>query len=68
VVPFLHGSGKWLISANGGTRPRWRRDGKELFYLSLDYRVMSVQIAETGWSLSLGERCLCRWEEVLDVK
>jgi eukaryotic-like serine/threonine-protein kinase len=37
VVPFLHGSGKWLISANGGTRPRWRRDGKELFYLSLDY-------------------------------
>jgi len=55
VMPFLHGSGKWLISTNGGTRPRWRRDSQELFYLSLDYKVMSVRIEETGLGLSVGE-------------
>jgi Tol biopolymer transport system component len=28
------GTGKWQISTQGGAEPRWRRDGKELFYLS----------------------------------
>jgi eukaryotic-like serine/threonine-protein kinase len=27
-------TGKWMVSKNGGTSPLWRRDGKELFYLS----------------------------------
>ena len=26
--------GKWQVSTQGGTRPRWRGDGKELFYLA----------------------------------
>ena len=34
VRGFPSGEGKWLISANGGTRPSWRRDGRELFYMS----------------------------------
>ncbi|HXQ26723.1 MAG TPA: protein kinase [Candidatus Acidoferrales bacterium] len=37
--------GKWLISANGGSQPRWRRDGKELYYLAPDGRLMAVEIA-----------------------
>ena len=28
--------GKWQVSAAGGEIPRWRRDGKELFYASAD--------------------------------
>ena len=28
--------GKFQISNAGGTQPRWRRDGKELFYVSAD--------------------------------
>jgi len=32
------------ISIDGGAQPRWRRDGKELFYLSSDRRLMSVKI------------------------
>lgn len=28
-------AGKWQVSNQGGTRPRWRGDGKELFYVSL---------------------------------
>jgi Tol biopolymer transport system component len=35
VRPFPAASGgKWIISKGGGTQPRWRRDGKELFYIS----------------------------------
>ncbi len=28
------GPGKWQVSTDGGAEPRWRRDGKELFYMS----------------------------------
>jgi Tol biopolymer transport system component len=37
--------GKWLISANGGSQPRWRGDGKELYYLAPDDKLMAVEIA-----------------------
>jgi eukaryotic-like serine/threonine-protein kinase len=44
-----HGSwdaaGKWLISNSGGTYPRWRGDGKELFYVGSDGKLMSVDIS-----------------------
>ena len=36
--------GKWQISTGGGDQPRWRRDGKELFYLSPARQLMSVPI------------------------
>ena len=55
VVPFLHGSGKWLVSAGGGSRPRWRRDCKELFYLSADGHIMSAQILAQGHSFAVGK-------------
>jgi eukaryotic-like serine/threonine-protein kinase len=35
---------KWLISKGGGTSPRWRGDGKELFYVASDGKLMSVNI------------------------
>ena len=38
--------GKWQISSNGGSEPRWRRkDGRELFYLAPDGNIMGVPIA-----------------------
>ena len=37
-------AGKWLISKGGGTDPRWRGDGKELFYVASDGKLMSVEI------------------------
>ena len=55
VVPFLHSSGKWLVSTGGGTRPRWRGDGKELFYLSLDNKIMSAEIVDADSSVSIGK-------------
>jgi Tol biopolymer transport system component/predicted Ser/Thr protein kinase len=33
VQTFPPGGGKWQISTNGGALPRWRHDGKELFFM-----------------------------------
>jgi hypothetical protein len=46
-------AGKWQISSNGGSVPRWRRDGKELFYLSLDNTMMAVEVEGKGSSFQL---------------
>jgi len=32
------------VSVAGGTAPRWRRDGRELFYLSPDKSIMAVSV------------------------
>jgi eukaryotic-like serine/threonine-protein kinase len=44
VQSFPMLTGKWQISTGGGTQPRWRRDGKELFYLALDRKLTAVTI------------------------
>jgi serine/threonine protein kinase/Tol biopolymer transport system component len=44
VVSFPAGDGKRQISTHGGAEPRWRGDGKELYYLDLDGKMMAVDI------------------------
>jgi serine/threonine protein kinase len=44
VCPFPDPRNKWRISPSGGTRPRWRGDGKELFYVSDDSKLMTVDL------------------------
>jgi Tol biopolymer transport system component len=39
-----YASSEWQISNNGGSLARWRRDGKELFYLSDDMKMMAVEV------------------------
>src|SRR5262249_848543 len=36
--------GKWPISIDGGTEPKWRRDGKELFFIAPNRMLMAVDI------------------------
>jgi eukaryotic-like serine/threonine-protein kinase len=36
------------VSTAGGSQPRWRRDGKELFYVTLDGKMMATPIAVNG--------------------
>jgi len=36
--------GKWQVSTNGGTRPVWSRDGKELYYIALDGNLMAADV------------------------
>ncbi len=40
--------GKWQVSSTGGTDPRWRRDGRELFYLSADNTLMAATVNSQG--------------------
>jgi eukaryotic-like serine/threonine-protein kinase len=50
VQTFPASGGKWLISTGGGCQPRWRRDGKELFYIAPDKKLMAVEL-KTGSAL-----------------
>jgi len=34
----------WQISANGGSLPRWSLDGKELYFIAPDQKLMAVEI------------------------
>jgi hypothetical protein len=45
VQSFPASAGKWQISTTGGYRPRWRRDGKELFYIAADGKFMAVPVS-----------------------
>jgi eukaryotic-like serine/threonine-protein kinase len=42
LQPFMRPGGRVRVSTRGGSQPRWRADGKELFYLTLDGVMMSV--------------------------
>jgi len=44
VQPFPGPGGKWQISTAGGSMPVWRRDGRELFYLATDRKLMAVPV------------------------
>ena len=57
VTSFPEPHGKWQISTTGGEQPRWRGDGKELFYLSSDGRMMGVPVS-TGASFTSGAAVL----------
>jgi Tol biopolymer transport system component len=48
IQAFPKPGGKWQVSTAGGVFPRWRRDGKELFFQALDGKLMAVPISYTG--------------------
>jgi len=54
VQTFPQQSGKWQISASGGTDPTWRRDGKELFFLSPDEKLMAVDVNTNAGTFQAG--------------
>ncbi len=55
VRPFPTASGgKWMVSKGGGNQPHWRRDGKELFYISADSKMMAVEMAGASGSFQSG--------------
>ena len=44
VRPFPPAGGKWQVSTQGGVQPAWRSDGKELYYLALDGKIMAAEV------------------------
>ena len=56
VRPFPDAGGKWQVSTGGGSMSRWRSDGKELFYVAADAKLMAVPIgvAPQGRAVTAG--------------
>ena len=54
VMPFPGPGGKWQVSTAGGSYPRWRRDGAELFYLAADNRLMAATVNGQGSGFEVG--------------
>ena len=55
VAPFPGPGGKRQISTSGGTFPRWRRDGKEIFYVGPDRRLMAAEVNSKGDTIAVGQ-------------
>jgi Tol biopolymer transport system component len=53
VSAFPSANGKWQVSSTGGQEPRWRQDGRELFYLSAEGKMMAVTVT-AGVSFEAG--------------
>jgi Tol biopolymer transport system component len=50
VQTFPEHGGKWQISTSGGAFPVWSRDGRELYFIGADRRLMAVEVKGEGKS------------------
>jgi serine/threonine protein kinase len=55
VQPFPDPSSKVQVSTNGGTQPRWRADGKELYFIAPDRKLMAVPVTVVGTNFEPGK-------------
>ena len=55
VQPFPDASAKWQVSTNGGVQPRWSADGKELYFIAADGKLMAVPIMASGVAFETGK-------------
>ena len=59
VRPFEGPGGPWVVSKAGGSEPRWSADGRELYYVRQDRRLVAVTVERRGAELWFGgERVL----------
>jgi Tol biopolymer transport system component len=54
VQPFPQATGKWQVSTGGGSQPRWRADGKELYFIGSDGTLMATSIIASGSTFAAG--------------
>ena len=54
ITAFPGGGAKWQVSTSGGTNPRWRRDGKELFFLDPSENIVAVDVNTSANAVKLG--------------
>jgi Tol biopolymer transport system component len=55
VTSFSRGGARWQVSASGGRQPRWRRDGQELFFASLDNELLAAAVETRGSQFEVKE-------------
>jgi eukaryotic-like serine/threonine-protein kinase len=54
LVPFQGAQNKRQVSTSGGSAPHWRRDGTEIFYVTVDGTLMAVPFAEKQGGFNVG--------------
>ncbi len=54
VAPFPSPGGRRRISAAGGRLPRWRRDGKEIFYIAANQMLTATEVSVKNGVLEPG--------------
>ena len=54
VQPFPGPGGRWQVSNAGGETPRWRSDGRELYYIAPGGRLMAVEVKTSGGGFEAG--------------
>jgi Tol biopolymer transport system component len=52
---FPETSARWQISTGGGVGPRWRADGREIYFVAPDGAMMAVPISTTNATLDAGK-------------
>jgi Tol biopolymer transport system component len=58
VTTFPGANGKWQISSGNGTEPRWRGDGKAIFFIGPRQMLMEATVSTEGTFLTTGVRTL----------
>ncbi len=54
VISLANPESKWQVSTNGGNYPRWRGDGKEIFFVDLTSHINAASVTETATSMEFG--------------
>jgi len=54
VQSFPEPTAKWQLSTQGGRQPRWRADGKEIYFIAADAKLMAVAVTVSGSTLEPG--------------
>jgi hypothetical protein len=54
VLGFPETGGKREVSVAGGEQPRWRHDGREIYYIAPGDKLMAVEVKPSGVALELG--------------
>jgi len=54
VQTFPVSGGKWLVSRDGGAQPHWRGDGKEIFFIAPDRKMMAADVKLEGSTCQAG--------------
>ena len=67
VQPFPTTGAKWQVSKGGGQQPQWRHDGRELFYITPDKKLVGVAVRAgsdfaTGEARALIDTRIVAWE------
>jgi hypothetical protein len=61
-------SGRWQVSPNGGTRPAWARNGRELFYLDANGLLTSVSVQTPPGTLGTPSFSASTPTKILDMR